>query len=59
MGNKQWGVGTMQDDLSDAVAWAVAKGIADPRRICIMGGSYGGYAVNAGLTFTNKLYRCV
>jgi hypothetical protein len=40
-GNKQWGVGDMQHDLSDAVAWAVAKGIADPNRVCIMGGSYG------------------
>lgn len=40
-GNKQWGVGYMQHDLSDAVAWAVAKGIADPNKVCIMGGSYG------------------
>jgi dipeptidyl aminopeptidase/acylaminoacyl peptidase len=40
-GNKQWGVGYMQHDLSDAVAWAVAKGIADPTKVCIMGGSYG------------------
>jgi hypothetical protein len=41
-GNKQWGVGYMQHDLSDSVAWAVAKGIADPAKVCIMGGSYGG-----------------
>jgi hypothetical protein len=40
-GNKQWGVGSMQHDLSDAVAWAVAMGIADPNKVCIMGGSYG------------------
>jgi hypothetical protein len=40
-GNKEWGVGYMQHDLSDAVAWAVAKGIADPAKVCIMGGSYG------------------
>jgi hypothetical protein len=38
----------MQHDLSDAVAWAVAKGIADPQRVCIMGTSYGGYATFAG-----------
>ncbi|WIA34269.1 hypothetical protein OEZ86_012612 [Tetradesmus obliquus] len=57
-GNKQWGVGYMQHDLSDAVAWAVAKGIADPNKVCIMGGSYGGYATLAGLTFTPELYSC-
>ena len=48
----------MQHDLSDAVKWAVAKGIADPKRICIMGGSYGGYATLAGLAFTPELYAC-
>jgi len=51
-GNGQWGVGTMQHDLTDAVKWAVAKGIADPKKICIYGGSYGGYATLAGLVFT-------
>lgn len=39
-GNREWG-GKMQDDLTDAVRWAIEKGIADPRRVCIMGGSYG------------------
>ena len=57
-GNEQWGVGTMQDDLTDAVKWAVAKGIADPKKVCIYGGSYGGYATLAGLTFTPELYSC-
>jgi len=54
-GDREWG-GAMQDDLSDAVAWAVAEGIADPQRVAIYGGSYGGYATLAGLTFTPELY---
>ncbi|HEY2954971.1 MAG TPA: S9 family peptidase [Candidatus Eisenbacteria bacterium] len=57
LGDKQWG-GTMQDDLTDATKWAIAQGIADPRRVGIMGGSYGGYATFAGLTFTPDLYAC-
>jgi dipeptidyl aminopeptidase/acylaminoacyl peptidase len=57
-GNGEWGVGGMQHDLTDAVKWAIAKGIADPRKICIYGGSYGGYATLAGLTFTPELYAC-
>lgn len=57
-GNGQWGVGSMQHDLTDAVKWAVAKGIADPRKVCIYGGSYGGYATLAGLVFTPELYAC-
>ena len=57
-GDKQWGVGAMQHDLTDAVKWAIAKGIADPKRICIYGGSYGGYATLAGLVFTPELYAC-
>ncbi len=57
LGDKQWG-GTMQDDLTDAVKWAIAKGIADPKRVAIMGGSYGGYATLAGVTFTPDLYAC-
>ncbi len=56
-GNKQWGR-KMQDDLTDAARWLVEQGIADPRRIGIMGGSYGGYATLAGLTFTPDLYAC-
>ncbi len=56
-GDRQWGL-TMQDDLTDAVKWAVAQGIADPRKVAIMGGSYGGYATLAGLAFTPDLYAC-
>lgn len=51
----QWGL-AMQDDISDGVKWLVAQGIADPRRIGIYGGSYGGYATLAGVTFTPDLY---
>jgi dipeptidyl aminopeptidase/acylaminoacyl peptidase len=57
-GDKQWGVGTMQHDLTDAVKWAVRQGIADPKKVCIYGGSYGGYATLAGLVFTPELYAC-
>ncbi len=56
-GRREWG-GRMQDDLSDAVAWAVAQGFADPKRVCIYGASYGGYAALAGAVFTPDLYRC-
>jgi dipeptidyl aminopeptidase/acylaminoacyl peptidase len=56
-GNLEWGA-KMQDDLTDAVKWAVAKGIADPKKVCIYGGSYGGYATLAGLVFTPELYAC-
>lgn len=55
---EQWGVGAMQHDLTDGVRWAVAEGIADPKRIAIMGGSYGGYATLAGIAFTPDLYAC-
>jgi dienelactone hydrolase len=58
LGNKEWGTGTMQHDLSDGVRWLIDQGIADPDRICIMGGSYGGYATLAGLAFTPELYHC-
>lgn len=57
-GNLQWGVGSMQHDLTDAVRWAIKKGIADPKKVCIKGGSYGGYATLAGLAFTPQLYTC-
>ena len=40
-GDKQWGVGTMQHDLTDAVQWAIDQSIADPKRVAIYGGSYG------------------
>src|SRR5919112_719893 len=49
-GNKEWG-GTMHDDLVDAVGWAVQRGVADPERVAIYGGSYGGFAALAGATF--------
>jgi len=54
-GNRQWG-DTMQDDITWGVKYLVAKGIADPKRLGIMGGSYGGYATLAGVTFTPDLY---
>jgi acetyl esterase/lipase len=57
-GDKQWGVGDMQHDLTDSVQWAIDQGIADPDKVCIYGGSYGGYACLAGLTFTPDLYAC-
>ena len=56
-GNNEW-AGKMQNDLTDAVKWAIAKGIADPKRVCIYGGSYGGYATLAGLVFTPELFAC-
>lgn len=56
-GFKQWGR-AMQDDVTDGVKWAVDQGIADPKRLAIYGGSYGGYAALAGATFTPDLYAC-
>ena len=52
---KQWGK-AMQDDITDGVQWLIKEGIADPKRVGIYGGSYGGYATLAGLTFTPDLY---
>ena len=52
---KQWG-GTMQNDITDGVQWLIKEGIADPKRVGIYGGSYGGYATLAGVTFTPDLY---
>ncbi|HXT62098.1 MAG TPA: alpha/beta fold hydrolase [Pyrinomonadaceae bacterium] len=54
-GNKQWG-DKMQDDITWGVKYLVGEGIADPKRIGIMGGSYGGYATLAGVTFTPDVY---
>ncbi len=54
---KQWGK-TMQDDITDGVQWLIKEGIADPKRVAIYGGSYGGYATLAGVTFTPDLYAC-
>lgn len=56
-GNLEWG-GKMHDDLIDAVQWAVAQGIADPEKVCISGGSYGGYAALVGLTMTPDVFAC-
>jgi dipeptidyl aminopeptidase/acylaminoacyl peptidase len=56
-GNMQWGA-AMHDDLLDAVDWAVKEGIADKNSIAIMGGSYGGYATLAGLTFSPDVFAC-
>ncbi len=52
---KQWGR-TMQDDITDGVEWLIEQGMADPERVAIYGGSYGGYATLAGLTLTPELY---
>jgi len=56
-GWKQWGR-AMQDDIADATRWAIDEGLADPRKICIAGGSYGGYATLMGLARYSDLYRC-
>lgn len=56
-GNKQWGL-KMHDDLIDAVDWAIEQGIAAEDQVAIMGGSYGGYATLAGLTFTPEKFAC-
>lgn len=53
----EWGR-KMQTDISDGLAALVKEGIADPKRACIMGGSYGGYAAMAGVTLQQGLYRC-
>jgi dipeptidyl aminopeptidase/acylaminoacyl peptidase len=54
---KQWGQ-AMQDDVSDGAQWLIDQGIADSSRVAIYGGSYGGYATLAGLTYTPNLYAC-
>lgn len=56
-GARQWG-GTMQDDLTDATRWAINEGVADPRRICIYGASYGAYASLMGVAKEPDLYKC-
>jgi dipeptidyl aminopeptidase/acylaminoacyl peptidase len=55
-GNKQWGTGYMQHDVSDGVKYLIEEGYADPAKVAIFGISYGGYATLAGLTFTPELY---
>jgi dipeptidyl aminopeptidase/acylaminoacyl peptidase len=56
-GWKQWGL-KMQDDIADGAKWAIAQGIADPKRICIAGASYGGYATLMGLINDPDLFKC-
>ena len=55
-GNNEWGTGAMQHDLTDGVQYLIDEGIADPERVGIFGGSYGGYAALAGLAFTPDIY---
>ncbi|MGH8403625.1 MAG: alpha/beta hydrolase family protein, partial [Gammaproteobacteria bacterium] len=57
MGYRHWGT-TMQDDLADAVHWAIQQGYADPNRICIYGASYGGYAALENVIRYPDLYKC-
>jgi dipeptidyl aminopeptidase/acylaminoacyl peptidase len=57
-GLKRWGL-EMQNDLSDAVRWAIERGTVDPARVCVVGASYGGYAALMGGATTPELYRCV
>ncbi len=56
-GEGQWGL-SMQDDLNDAVDWAVKEGLADPKRVCIVGGSYGGYAAMRAAQRDGAKFRC-
>ena len=56
-GAQQWGL-AMQDDVTDATHWAITQGIADPKRVCIYGASYGGYAALMGVTREPSLYAC-
>lgn len=56
-GDREWG-GKMHDDLLDGKAWAIAQGYADPQKVAIVGGSYGGYATLAGLAFTPDEFAC-
>jgi len=56
-GDREWG-GKMHDDLIDAVNWAVKQGYADPTKVAIYGGSYGGYSALVGATFTPDIFCC-
>ncbi|MEA2065520.1 MAG: S9 family peptidase [Thermotogota bacterium] len=56
-GDREWG-GKIIQDQADTVKWAIDKGIADPDKVAIMGGSFGGYSTLAGLTFFPELYTC-
>lgn len=56
-GSKQWGQ-AMQDDVTDGTHWLIEQGLANPKKICIAGGSYGGYAALMGLVKEPQLYQC-
>ncbi|MGC2110958.1 MAG: S9 family peptidase [Candidatus Korobacteraceae bacterium] len=56
-GDRQW-AGTMHTDLLDGKDWAVKRGVAEANKVCIMGGSYGGYATLAGLAFSPEAFSC-
>ncbi len=56
-GRHKWGL-EMQNDVTDGVKAMIAQGIADPKKMCIVGWSYGGYAALAGVTLTPELYKC-
>lgn len=56
-GYKQWGL-AIQNDITDGVKWLISEGKVDPERICIVGGSFGGYATAMGLAKTPELYKC-
>ncbi|HKH99842.1 MAG TPA: S9 family peptidase [Candidatus Sulfotelmatobacter sp.] len=56
-GDRQW-AGAMHTDLLDGKDWVVKQGVADPNKICIMGGSYGGYATLAGVAFSPDAFAC-
>jgi dipeptidyl aminopeptidase/acylaminoacyl peptidase len=56
-GDREWGA-KMHDDILDSKQWAIAQGYADPNRICIYGGSYGGYATLVGVAFTPAEFTC-
>eukprot|EP00546_Thalassionema_frauenfeldii_P017086 CAMPEP_0178905374 /NCGR_PEP_ID=MMETSP0786-20121207/6242_1 /TAXON_ID=186022 /ORGANISM="Thalassionema frauenfeldii, Strain CCMP 1798" /LENGTH=479 /DNA_ID=CAMNT_0020576979 /DNA_START=253 /DNA_END=1693 /DNA_ORIENTATION=+ len=57
-GDGQWGVGSMQQDLTDSVQWCIDTGITWRDTVCIFGASYGGYACLSGLAFTPDLFKC-
>ena len=56
-GYREWG-GKMQDDVTDATRWVITEGVADPKRLCIVGASYGGYAALEGAVKEPDLYQC-
>lgn len=56
-GDREWG-GKMHTDLLDGKQWVLQQGYVDPKKVCIMGGSYGGYATLAAVTFTPDEFSC-